>query len=63
MQHVIELDEIEAMQITHRAKARGYSSSLEYLRALVAADELVMELRDDWQNADDNADLPDNDEK
>jgi hypothetical protein len=55
--YIVELNEIEAKQIAHRAEARGYPSLLAYLRALVAADELVLNLRDDWQDADDNADV------
>jgi hypothetical protein len=54
--YTVELDESEAKQIAHRAEVRGYPSLLAYLRALVAADELVMALRDDWQDADASAD-------
>ena len=54
--YTVEMDETEARQMTRRAEARGYPSLLAYLRALVAADELVMALRDDWQDMEAGAD-------
>jgi hypothetical protein len=54
---IVELDEIEAEQIARQAQERGYESVLDYLRALVAADALVGALRDDWQEAEDSADV------
>ncbi len=50
--YILRLDETEAAHIAGRAKERGYTSLADYLRALVAADELVEALRDDWQDAD-----------
>jgi len=55
--YIVELDEIEAEQIAHRAEERGYHSLVDYLRALVAADALVAALRADWRDADDSADV------
>ncbi len=54
--YILKLDENEAAHIAQRAKERGYAALMDYLRALVAADELVEVLRDDWQNADTGAD-------
>lgn len=53
---ILKLDEVEAEHISQRARARGYASMVDYLRALVAADALVEVLHDDWQNADTSAD-------
>ena len=53
--YVLKLGETEAIQISQRAKERGYTSVEDYLRALVAADALVDVLRDDWQDADSSA--------
>jgi hypothetical protein len=54
--YILKLDETEAIHISRRAKERGYTSLVDYLRALVAADVLVEVLRDDWQDADTGAD-------
>jgi hypothetical protein len=54
--YILKLDETEAVHIAQRAKARGYTSMVDYLRALVAADALVETLRDDWQDADTSSD-------
>jgi hypothetical protein len=54
--YILKFDETEAVHISQRAKERGYASMVDYLRALVAADALVEALRDDWQDADPNAD-------
>ncbi len=50
--YILKLDETEAVHIVQRAKERGYTSPVDYLRALVAADALVEVLRDDWRDAD-----------
>ena len=54
--YILKLDANEADAISQRAKVRGYVSPEDYLRALVAADELVEALSDDWQDADISAD-------
>jgi hypothetical protein len=36
--YILKLDETEAVHIAQRAKARGYTSMVDYLRALVAAE-------------------------
>ena len=54
--YVLKLNELDAAHISQRAKERGYESPVDYLRALVAADELVELLREDWQDADEPAD-------
>lgn len=53
--YTIQFNESEVSQITHQAEIRGYSSVMEYLRALVTADALVNHLKDDWQDADEDA--------
>ena len=45
------------VELAAQAEARGYASLSAYLRALVAADELVLALRDDWRNTDDGVDV------
>lgn len=57
MQYVLELDEIEVKRITQYAEERGYTSVVEYIRALVAADALVAELSKDWDDADESSDV------
>lgn len=54
--YIVELDAVEAKHIAYQAEMRGYPSLLAYLRALVTADELVLALRDDWQDAEMGAD-------
>ena len=54
--YIVELDKAEGEQIARQAAARGYPSTVEYLRALVAADALVAALHTDWQDADESAD-------
>ena len=43
--YILKIDETEAVHISQRAKERGYTSMMDYLRALVAADALVEVLR------------------
>jgi hypothetical protein len=49
------ISQAEAEQIARRAAERGYTSPEAYLVALVDADALVHALREDWQDADDDA--------
>lgn len=53
--YILKFDETEAVRISQLAKERGYTSPMDYLRALVAADALVDMLREDWQDADQSA--------
>ena len=53
--YILKLDEAEAEHMAQLAKERGYASLVDYLRALVAADTLVEELRADWHDTEESA--------
>ena len=55
--YIITLDAEESAQVERRAHDLGYQSIAHYLRALAAADALVEELRPDWQDADEEAEV------
>ena len=55
--YMVMLTDTEGQEIERRAGERGYKSAADDVRALVAADALVEALRDDWQDAEDDADL------